>query len=297
MIAINRFFDDNKDQFSADDLKILLGITQSAGAAMPAADVTVDTIKKAIAAKGSTGTGDKADGGKADSGKSDAGTGGLSASAKAKISGASPTQQTIFNALFGSTGKGPTITDDDVNRFFAIVPPDLRDGDAAKLVAQTQRYQGGSVADLLSGLTTAVAALRMPQTGANVPDGVADDTSGAVAAPPDTQGSTEDLVAALASIVRRSDYSKIGESILYFQAKKEEAKIGATMTKTLVTVQNGKRLAAVVSLKVTDAGGDWMQVEIVGSSVLVDADQKQIANADALKSTRRFRITWSEVKK
>lgn len=276
---ILKIINDNKDQFSAEDLKVLLAVTQSAGSALPSADVTVETLKKAIATK-------EAEKGKAQQGGAGGGSGG-----KDLLARATPPQRQIYSTLFSSKGAGPAITDEELSQFFAIVPPDLSDDDVARILAQALPYKGGSVADLLGGLTTALAALRMPETGASTQaSAVTDEVSGSIIAPPDAQGAAEDLVAGLASIVRRSDYSKVGENVLFFQVQNEEVKVGKVLNKTLLTMLRGKRLAGVITLKITQAGDQSMTAQITGSSVLVDAERNQVVKANALVSTKKFKI-------
>ena len=268
-----RVIKDNQERFSAEDLTLLLGMTQLAGSVLPASDVTVQTLRNALEAKkaGKPGRGDNAGGGRA---------GGLSAAAKAKMEGAPAAKRQVFDALFSRTGKGPALTDEEMNLFLSIVPPDLSGDEVSTLTSRVQPWVGGSVADVLSGLTTVVAAMRMPDTGAKV------------ATTPDSEGSSKDLMAELASIVRLSDYAPVDEGRLYFQSKRNELETGSTLTKTLLTVLGGKRLAAVVTFKVTGTGDDWVQVMILGSSVFVDVDQNPWGKVDELVSNKPVRLFW-----
>lgn len=281
---------DNQERFSAEDLTLLLGMTQLAGSALPASDVTVQTLRNALETKkvGKPGSGNNAGSGR---------SGGLSAAAKAKMDGAPAAKRKVFDALFSRTGRGPGLTDDEVNLFLSIVPPDLSDDEAAALAIQIQPWAGGSVADILAGLTTAVAAMRLPDTGATLPEAAAGDTSGSDASPPGSEGVSKDPMAALASIVRLSDYSRVDEGTLYFEPKKGEIKTGSTLTKTLLTVLGGKRVAAVVTFKVTGTGDDWVRVMILGSSVFVDADQKTWGKVDELVSNKPVKLFWYDAKK
>ncbi|WP_152622138.1 hypothetical protein [Archangium violaceum] len=281
---------DNHERFSAEDLTLLLGMTQLAGPALPASDVTVQTLRNVLEAKkaGRSGSGTNVGSGR---------SGGSSAAAK--VDGAPAAKRKVFDALFSRTGKGrPVPTDDEVNLFLSIVPPDLCDEEVAALVAQIQPWVGGSVADVLAGLTTVVAAMRMPRTGAELPRAMADDTSGSVAAPPDSEGASRELLmAALASLVRLGDYSRVDEGTLYFESKRDELETGSTLTRTLLTVLGGKRLAAVVSFKVTGTGDDWVQVMILGSSVWGDADQNSWGTPDGLVSNRPVKLFWYDARK
>ncbi|HYO72998.1 MAG TPA: hypothetical protein VEU33_43750, partial [Archangium sp.] len=111
----------NQERFSAEDLTLLLGMTQLAGAALPASDVTAQTLRHALEAKkaGKSGSGDNADSGR---------RGGLSAAAKAKVEGAPAAKRKVFDALFIRTGKGrPALTDDEVDLFLSILPSSLGD--------------------------------------------------------------------------------------------------------------------------------------------------------------------------
>ena len=274
---------DNKERFSAEDLTLLLGMTQLAGSALPASDATVQTLRKALETKKAVRPGS--------GGAAGGGTGGLSAAAKAKMGGAPEAKRMVFDVLFGGTGRGPTPTDEEVNLFLSIVPSDLSDEEAAALAIQIQPWVGGSVADVLSGLTTVVAAMRMPDTGAKLPEVVADGSSGSVSTPSDLEGLSEDLMAALASTVRLSDYSRVDEGTLYFESQRDELKTGSTLTKTLLTVLGGKRVAAVVTFKVTGTGDDWVQVMILGSSAFVGADQNSWGRVTS-SCQRPVRLFW-----
>jgi hypothetical protein len=269
---------DNKDQFSSEDLQILLGMTQSAGSAVPGGDVTVDTIKKAIEAKKAGQTGGQGTGG-----KSTGGAGGpLSAASKTKIDGASTTQRKVFDAFFSTTGKGPAITDADVAQFFSTVPADLTSDEVTKIISQTKPYEGASIADLLTGLAQSVAALRAADTGAKVAQGVADPSSVGVEATPDPNAPAGELIPALASIVRKSDYAKVGEGQLLISVKRDEASAGSTITRTARVVVGSKRLAAVVTIKVKKTTSAGFEGNITGSTVAVDADQNQVLKAGDL---------------
>lgn len=268
-----RVIKDNQERFSAEDLTLLLGMTQLARPALPASDVTVQTLRNALEAKkaGKPGRGDNAGGGR---------TGGLSAAAKAKMEGAPEAKRQVFDALFSRAGKGPALTDEEMSLFLSIVPPDLSGDEVSTLTFRVQPWVGSSVADVLSGLTTVVAAMRMPDTGAKV------DTT------PDPEGASKDLMAELASIVRLSDYAPVDEGRLYFQSKRNELETGSTLTKTLLTILGGKRLAAVVTFKVTGTGDGWVQVMILGSSVFVDVEQNPWGKVDELVSNKPVRLFW-----
>lgn len=283
---------DNKDQLSPKDLEILLGMSQSAGSAVPNGNVTIDAIKKAIETKkaGPTsrpGTGEESAG---DEGKGVAGER-LSAGSEAKIDGASTTQRTVFDAFRSMTGKGPTINDVDVDQFFSTVPADLTDAEAAKIIAQTMPYEGASVTDILAGLAQSVAAVRAPDTGAKASRGVVDSATMSVEPTPDPNAEPGDLVPALASIVRKSDYSKIGEGQLFMSVEKNETSTGSTITKTALIKKGGKRLAAVVTIKVKKTTHTGLEGSITGSTVAVDADQNQVLKAsDIIGGVAAF--TW-----
>jgi hypothetical protein len=280
----------NQERFSAEDLTLLLGMTQLAGAALPASDVTAQTLQNALEAKkaGKSGSGDDADSGR---------RGGLSAAAKAKVEGAPAAKRKVFDALFIRTGKGrPALTDEEVDLFLSIVPPDLRGEEVTVLAAQIQPWVGGSVADVLEGLTTAVAAMRLPGTGAKLPEVASGDAGGSDAAPPDAREESKELMAALASIVRLGDYSRVDEGTLYFESKRDELETGSTLTKTLLAVLGGRRVAAVVTFKVTGTGNGWVQVMILGSSVWVDADQNPWGQVDELVSNEPVRLFWYDAR-
>ncbi|HEX5746961.1 MAG TPA: hypothetical protein VFZ09_12015 [Archangium sp.] len=282
---------DNQERSSAEDLSLLLGMTRLAGSALPASDVTVQTLQNALEAKkaGKSGSGNNADRGR---------SGGLSTAAKAKIDDAPEAKRKVFDALFSRTSKDrPVLTDDALNLFLSIVPPDLSDGEVSVLVSRLQPWVGGSVADVLAGLTTAVAELRLPDTGAKLPEAVTDGTIGTGAAPPDSRESSKELMATLASVVRLGDYSRVEEGTLYFESKRNELETGSTLTKPLLTILGGKRLAALVTFKVTGTGDDWVQVMILGSSVWVDADQNPWGEVDELVSNEPVRLFWYDAQK
>ncbi|HYO67506.1 MAG TPA: hypothetical protein VEU33_15630, partial [Archangium sp.] len=177
--------------------------------------------------------------------------------------------------------KASALTDEEVNLFLSIVPPDLSGDEVAMLAAQLQPWVGGSVADVLEGLTTAVAAMRLPGTGAKLPEAASGDAGG---------------TAALASIVRLSDYSRVEEGTLYFESKRDELETGSTLTKTLLAVLGGRRVAAVVTFKVTGTGNGWVQVMLLGSSVWVDAEQNPWGQVNELVSNEPVKLFWYEAR-
>ena len=117
-------------------------------------------------------------------------------------------------------------------------------------------------------------------------------SGGSIAAPPESERTSTSLWEALAFIVRLGDYSPVDEGKLYFQSERDEVKTGSTLTKPLLTILGGKRLAALVTFKVTGTGDDWVQVMILGSSVWVDADQNPWGKVDELVSNKPVRLFW-----
>lgn len=274
-----QLINDNKDQFSADDLKALLAVSESAGKSLPPGDVTVDTLKQLAQAKGvdvdatatatatATGTGktdpsvvkdkDKASGG-GDAKTDDPDSKGLSKKSVELIKNASAGQKLVFDGVFGSRqsgAKGPLVTDADVDRFFSLIPKDITTDKAKAILAKTEPYKGGSVNDLLNGLQTAAAGeLSSVPTETSADPGV----GGGAASKSGPQTPQSETLEALKKAASKGDFSKISEGGRRFQTFEygpTDIVVGNTLTVTLLSVIGGKKCAAVTSFRVSEATG------------------------------------------
>jgi len=272
-----QLINDNKDQFSADDLKALLTMSKSAGKSLPPGDVTVDTLKQLAQAKGvdvdatatatATGAGktdpsvvkgkDKTSG-SGDTKADDPDSKGLSKKSVELIKNASAGQKLVFDGVFGSRqggAKGPLVTDADVDRFFSLIPKDIDTDKAKAILAKTEPYKGGSVNDLLNGLQTAAAgALSSVPTETSADPGV----GGGAASKRGPQTPQSETVEALKKTASQGDFSNMSEGGRRFQTfdyGPADIVVGNTLTVTLLSVIGGKQCAAVSSFRVSEATG------------------------------------------
>ena len=322
---------DNKDQFSPEDLKKLLALSQSAGKALPESQLTVDTLKKLIAAKGAgSGTGTGTGTGTTTTppptttttapppttttapptttGTSTTGTGtgtgtGLSAASRKQITDAPTNVRKLWDTFFTSTPsatapKGPTATDADVDRFFSLVPPTLTSDQLAKILKSVEPYKGGSVSDVLDGLQAAVA-------GTFAPKGKLDPTgSGNIAtlAPADAAeaeaGSTlaPDVRAAkLAAAAAAGDYTGMKDGNLRFYTKRYKRAdliAGARVSVTAIMLVGTTHCALGVTFRVDSVSGNDAKVTYVSSTEVVSANGAVAGPAGALIGNKTtFTIT------
>jgi ribosomal protein L12E/L44/L45/RPP1/RPP2 len=206
----------NKDQFTEEELELLLASTQAASSALPKANMTVDELKKlAEAAKaGKTGGEGKGGGGgtgpstkappppqpeaakEADTkdapGKKPAPK--LSQTTRDNLAKAPAPVRDIFNSLLGTGDNALKLSDADVQRFLSIVPADLSADQVKKVRDLLKGATGKSVDEVLDALQAAVAMAGKPPAPAGKESGTgkepgekpADAPSSETAKPDDT---------------------------------------------------------------------------------------------------------------
>lgn len=192
---------DNPEQFSDEDLRILMTAAQSPGAAGKARgkakDPTVESLKKTIerarAGKASPDAAGQKEGeakggaeGKGEGGEGKAkgreGEGGpgvepatkppkdvpktkypaLSADVQKALDAAPPAVRFVLQQMLGHTKGGPKLDDVAVRRFLATVPADLTDAEASKLTKNLLSARGKTLDEIMLSLAHAVQAVRAP---------------------------------------------------------------------------------------------------------------------------------------
>lgn len=179
----------NKDQFTKEELEVLLATTQVAGKSLPKGDMTAEELKK-LAANAKSGTGDGGGGTGAGSGPAkdtpsappksegestkaggskegaDKGTAGqLSQTSRDNLAKAPSQVRGLFNDMLGAGPNAQKLTDADVQRFLSLVPSTLTADQAAKLKARMQEATGLSVEQILDSLKTALTEIDKPDAG------------------------------------------------------------------------------------------------------------------------------------
>ena len=163
---------DNLDQFSEEDLRVLLQATEATGTQTSAP--TVEQLRAAIdrakrgPAGGSTGPAPGAGEqtgpapapraeppGVADPSPAPSGT------THRLPPGTPGPVRSLFDAMVGKeSGGGPRVTDEAVARFLQTVPADLTEDEVGQLVEQLRSAQGQSLEEILGALGGAIQSLR-----------------------------------------------------------------------------------------------------------------------------------------
>jgi hypothetical protein len=167
---------DNPDQFSEADLHLLAMATETASGSDPALQPTVETLRAAIEARrrgepiddivGGSGAGtgpetetgaETAEGAAADQTAAEP-VPGLSDALNERLA-SNPDIRQLLDAMTGH-GAGAPVTEDVVERFLDIVPPDLNHDEARRLITDLQAVDTQTVDEILGRLRTAVDTLR-----------------------------------------------------------------------------------------------------------------------------------------
>lgn len=161
---------DNLDQFSAEDLQVLLQATEATGT--QSSDPTVEQLRAAIdrakrGPAGPTGPAPEAGGqtrptpaprveppGVADPSSKPSGT------THRLPPGTPGPVKSLFDALVGKNGDGPRVTDEVVARFLQTVPADLTEDEVGRLAEQLRSPRGQSLEEILGALGGAIRSLR-----------------------------------------------------------------------------------------------------------------------------------------
>lgn len=199
----------NKDQFTQEELEILLATTQSAGKSVPNSGATVQELKQLAAAAKAGKTGTSAKPGTTGGGGSDdkpaapavpktetpavPGKSGSPAAPAAEPEVSPATRERLDKGpaparklLTGLTGTGPKarkLNDAQMRRFLDMVPPGLTDDQVEKLLAR-RKVAENETADQI--LDTLQAALNAPGEGKGTSDATGDSPAppGPAEAPP-----------------------------------------------------------------------------------------------------------------
>jgi hypothetical protein len=207
------------------------------------------------------------------------------------IKNAGPGAKLVFDGVFGtkaSGAKGPSVTDADVERFFSLIPNDIDTAKAQAILAKTEPYKTGSIADLLTGLQAAAAGeLSSVPTDASADPGVGGGTSSSVGDKKPASEAAKDLAATAA----KGNFTGMIEGARRFQTFRYTPKdlvAGNTLTVTLISILGGKHCAGVASLSIREVtGGDPNVIDkaqtftvkgsYVYSSEFVDENQNVVA--------------------
>ena len=175
----------NKDQFTKEELEVLLASTQVAGKTLPKGDMTVQELKKlAETAKSGKTDGDGSGTGTASvpgkdvpseppkqdpqptkgevptKGGGDQGAAlPISQTSRESIAKAPAPVRDLFNSLLGSGPNSKKLTDADVQQFLGLVPASLTSDQLAKLQARMLEATGQNVEQIFVSLKTALSEI------------------------------------------------------------------------------------------------------------------------------------------
>lgn len=159
---IMEIMQENPDEFTSEDLKILMRAAEASSGAATEPPENAEELRAAIEAAraGKTGPGKKGEGGTQAGPKEGAPQEkhpGLSAEAQQQLAQAPDQVRRFFDAMISD--KGLPLTDEFVRRFLETVPPGLTEDQASKLIEMLQPYQGESLEEAMERLRSAVAAV------------------------------------------------------------------------------------------------------------------------------------------
>ena len=175
----------NKDQFTEEELELLLANAEAAGKALPKGNMTVSELKQlAAAAKaGKTGSGEGSGGTSKDAPPPAPPSGDIkkqdpksqdpkdapkqpssqiSAATRENLAKAPAPVRDLFSSLLGSGPHSQKLNDADVKLFLSIVPATLSADQLAKLRARLKDVSGESVEEILDALQAALAETAKP---------------------------------------------------------------------------------------------------------------------------------------
>lgn len=186
--ALNRqlleTINNNLDQFTEEDLQILMSMAGSGGESSTNAP-TVEQLKAAIERKrsGIPATPDAANGATANppvTATTPAAPAGqerfpaVSSVVQAQFNGTSAPARELFKAMVSNSGNGPSVNDEAILRFLQTVPGDLTLAEARQLIQQLSPVSGESLDDIMQRLGQAIQTLRSPQPTGNAGSGDSD---------------------------------------------------------------------------------------------------------------------------
>jgi hypothetical protein len=181
-----RVITENRDQFTEEEIKELLKVSEENRDVVPNAPVTVETLKRALEAKQKGATGRKG-----------GGTGeGETPTPEPQTPGEIPPPlpapaQRLQNALVKPGGKGPKIGKAelaDLSEILRSLTPPLTDAEVDALLAKVVSAEGKTVSELMTSVAEGIAQLRKPQpTEGDKPKKPAAEGGGEGGDKPDTQ--------------------------------------------------------------------------------------------------------------
>jgi hypothetical protein len=169
----------NKDQFTEEELELLLASTEAAGKALPKGNMTVSELKQLAAAvkAGKTGGG-KGSGGSSKDAPPNLPSGApkapdpkdtskqsnapISATTRDNLAKAPGPVRDLFSSLLGTGPNAQKLSDADVQRFLSIVPATLSADQVTALRARLKQVSGESVDQILEALQAALAETGKP---------------------------------------------------------------------------------------------------------------------------------------
>jgi hypothetical protein len=330
----------NKDQFTPEELETLLAGTQEAGKALPKGNMTVQELKKlAQAAKagktgdgsGTGGTGvtqpvvppqsaDKApDAGIAgkpkDVPKVDAGGGtdktppAITQETRDKLT---KSPKPVLELYQGLLGKGPDSqkpNDDQLKRFFGMMPPGLTSEKVAELLKKRKPVAGETADQILDSLQAALSEL--DKSGAKPPEGdtpseAGDKSVGTAPQPAQTPArpnatatigptvdggglkkAPEQLIKELAARAKDAKFKNVdnGTYVISWKldpADKGKLKAGSTIAGELQgrLAKDGEQYVGRVEAEITKVDGKNLTIKFITATPMVSASGKVVFQAD-----------------
>lgn len=164
---------ENPDAFSDEDLQVLASASEMASGGEVATQPTLEAMRAALEARRRGEPADAGGGGGDADTDADAAAEpapaptpaeplpGISDELNQRLA-ANPEVRRLFDAMTRRGGSGPSVTDEVVERFLAIVPADLAGAEADRLIAGLGGVQGQTVDEILASLQAAVTTVRTP---------------------------------------------------------------------------------------------------------------------------------------
>ncbi|HEV7661598.1 MAG TPA: DUF4157 domain-containing protein [Allosphingosinicella sp.] len=183
----------NKDQFTPEELEVLLASAQVAGGALPKGAMTVQQLKQLAAAAKTGGPaagssqGPDAAPSPAAAGSADKGAGApaqpasadpVTAATRAKLAAAAAPVQQLYGGITAKAAASK-LTEAHLRRFLDMVPPNISADQVAKLIERAKPAGPETVDEVLDRLQAALAADQAKAT-----PGGGDPAAGGAAAPP-----------------------------------------------------------------------------------------------------------------
>lgn len=152
------------DEFSEEDLRLLLQASQATGGSSSTVEPTAAAIRAAIervrAGRTGTGSGEGSEPGEAgETGETPSEAANLSPEMRQRYQQAPEALRRLFRAMTGSNGE-IQVTDEVVRRFLETVPGDLSAEQAQRLIARLGPIQGQTLDQVLETLRSAVQELQ-----------------------------------------------------------------------------------------------------------------------------------------